>query len=88
MIGYIAGALTTIAFAPQLGKALKTRSTKDISLMMLVCSTTGMTLWLVHGLNINDLALIIANSVSITLTSCLLLFKIKNENLLSRKKTL
>jgi MtN3 and saliva related transmembrane protein len=41
MIGYIAGTLATIAFAPQLIKALKTKSTKEISLMMLLCSTTG-----------------------------------------------
>ncbi|MDK2912945.1 MAG: MtN3 and saliva related transrane protein, partial [Methanolobus sp.] len=34
-MGYIAGTLATIAFAPQLIKALKTKSTKEISLMML-----------------------------------------------------
>ncbi|MDD3247019.1 MAG: PQ-loop domain-containing transporter [Methanosarcina sp.] len=44
MIGYIAGALTTIAFAPQLIKALTTKSTKDVSLLMLLCSTSGMAL--------------------------------------------
>lgn len=44
MIGYIAGALTTIAFAPQLLQALTTKSTKDVSIMMLLCSTSGMVL--------------------------------------------
>ncbi|MDW7731216.1 MAG: SemiSWEET transporter [Methanolobus sp.] len=79
MIGYIAGTLTTIAFAPQLIKALKTRSTKDISLLMLLCSTTGMIFWLFHGISINDLALIIANSISVTLTSILLFYKVKKD---------
>lgn len=79
MIGYIAGTLTTIAFAPQLIKALKTKSTKDISLMMLLCSTTGMTFWLVHGLVINDYALIVANSISVALASALLFYKVKKD---------
>jgi MtN3 and saliva related transmembrane protein len=79
MIGYLAGTLTTLAFAPQLLKALKTKSTKDISLLMLLCSTTGMTLWLYHGLLIEDMALILANSVSIALASTLLVYKLKND---------
>ncbi|MFA0823788.1 MAG: SemiSWEET transporter [Methanomethylovorans sp.] len=79
MIGYLAGTLTTLAFAPQLLKALKTKSTKDISLLMLLCSTTGMTLWLYHGLLIKDMALILANSVSIALASMLLVYKLKKD---------
>lgn len=79
MIGYLAGTLTTLAFAPQLLKALKTKSTKDISLLMLLCSTTGMTLWLYHGLLIKDMALILANSISIALASTLLVYKLKND---------
>jgi MtN3 and saliva related transmembrane protein len=79
MIGYIAGALTTIAFAPQLLKALTTKSTKDVSLMMLLCSTAGMVLWLFHGILIKDPALVAANSISIVLAASLLGLKIKND---------
>lgn len=81
MIGYLAGTLTTLAFAPQLFKALKTKSTKDISLLMLLCSTTGMALWLYHGLLIKDIALISANSISIALSSTLLMYKLKKDYL-------
>lgn len=79
MIGYIAGALTTIAFAPQLIKALKTKSTKDVSLLMLFCSTSGMVLWLIHGIQVNDPAIIAANAVSILLAASLLGLKLKND---------
>jgi MtN3 and saliva related transmembrane protein len=79
MIGYIAGALTTVAFAPQLLKALKTKSTKDVSLMMLLCSTSGMVLWLFHGIIVKDQAIVAANSISIVLASSLLGLKIKND---------
>lgn len=79
MIGYIAGALTTIAFAPQVLKALNSKSTKDVSLMMLLCSTSGMILWLFHGVQVKDTALILANTVSFILASILLGLKIKND---------
>jgi MtN3 and saliva related transmembrane protein len=79
MIGYIAGALTTIAFAPQLIKALTTKSTKDVSLLMLLCSTSGMSLWLLHGIQVKDSAIIAANSVSIILAASLLGLKLKND---------
>ena len=79
MIGYIAGALTTIAFAPQLIKALTTKSTKDVSLLMLLCSTSGMALWLLYGIQVNDPAIIAANSVSVLLAASLLGLKLKND---------
>jgi MtN3 and saliva related transmembrane protein len=79
MIGYIAGALTTVAFAPQLLQALTTKSTKDVSLMMLLCSTSGMILWLIHGMLVKDPALVVANSVSVVLASSLLGLKLKND---------
>ena len=47
--------------------------------MMLLCSTSGMILWLFHGILIKDHALVVANSISIVLASSLLCLKIKNE---------
>ncbi|HEY3360800.1 MAG TPA: SemiSWEET transporter [Methanosarcina sp.] len=79
MIGYIAGTLTTVAFAPQLLRALNTKSTKDVSLMMLLCSTSGMLFWMLHGIQVNDPALIAANSISFVLTFLLLGLKLKND---------
>lgn len=38
-----------------------------------------MTFWLVHGLVINDYALIVANSISVALASALLFYKIKKD---------
>jgi len=79
MIGYIAGTLTTVAFAPQLIRALTTKSTKDVSLLMLLCSTSGMLLWMLHGILVKDPALIVANSISFVLASLLLGLKLKND---------
>lgn len=79
IIGYIAGALTTIAFAPQLQKALTTKSTTDVSLIMLLCSTSGMILWIFYGIQIKDPAIVVANSISVVLASSLLCLKLKND---------
>ena len=45
---------------------------------MLVCISVGMSLWLAHGLMINDPALVIANAGSLALALPLLILKLKN----------
>jgi MtN3 and saliva related transmembrane protein len=40
--------------------------------------TTGLFLWLVYGLLINDVPLILANSISLTLSLSVLLLKIRH----------
>lgn len=77
MLGFIAGTLTTAALAPQWVHSLRTRSTKDVSLAMLVCISVGMSLWLAHGLMIGDAALVIANAGSLALSLPLLILKLK-----------
>jgi MtN3 and saliva related transmembrane protein len=49
-IGFVAGALTTIAFLPQLQRTWRTKSADDMSLAMLLAFTTGVFLWLIYGL--------------------------------------
>ena len=39
-----------------------------------------MTLWLYHGLLIKDMALVLANSVSVALASTLLAYKLKKDH--------
>ncbi|MBF1054096.1 MAG: SemiSWEET transporter [Parvimonas sp.] len=77
MVGIIAGCLTTFALAPQVIKLMKYKNTKSISLIMCIMQITGVFLWLVHGLMINDFAVIFANAVSFIFISIILLYKIK-----------
>jgi MtN3 and saliva related transmembrane protein len=78
MLGFIAGTLTTAALVPQLVHSLRTGSTKDVSLAMLVCISVGMSLWLAHGLMIGDAALVIANAGSLGLALPMIILKLKN----------
>ncbi|MBZ2020477.1 SemiSWEET transporter [Streptococcus sanguinis] len=77
MIGSIAAVLTTFAFLPQVIKVIKTKDTESIALGMYLMQVVGIGLWLVHGLVIQDLPLISANSISLILSAIILAYKIK-----------
>lgn len=76
MIGSIAGVLTTGAFVPQVIKVIKTKDTKALSLSMYLLQVVGIILWLIHGIVIKDIALMMANGVTLCLSLIILSYKI------------
>ena len=76
-IGFFAAFCTTVAFLPQALKVYKTKSTKDISLLMFIIFTVGVFSWLVYGINISNMPIIIANSITLILSIFILFYKIK-----------
>lgn len=77
ILGYFAGALTTISFVPQVIKIWKTKSTKDISLITFIAFCLGVFLWMVYGIILRSLPVIIANSIGLVLGLIILILKIK-----------
>ncbi len=77
-LGAAAGLCTTISYLPQLVRAWRTRSTRDISLPMFSLLVFGITLWLVYGIVIADGPLIAANAVSLGFTSSILYLKLRH----------
>ncbi|MBM3422019.1 MAG: SemiSWEET transporter [Chlorobi bacterium] len=77
MLGFAAGIITTLALLPQALKIVATRQTRDISLVWAVSMNIGIVLWLLYGLEKNDLPMIGANSVSLALLFVILLFKLR-----------
>jgi MtN3 and saliva related transmembrane protein len=77
IIGLIAGALTTLAYVPQVVKVWRSRSARDISLGMFLLMNCGIALWLVYGLLIGSPGLIAANIVTLGLTAAVLVAKLK-----------
>jgi MtN3 and saliva related transmembrane protein len=75
-LGYFAGILTTIAFIPQVVKVWTSKRTSDISLIMFVVFTTGVLLWFIYGIIINDYALVITNLITFSLSLSILVAKI------------
>lgn len=76
-IGFTAGALTTIAFWPQLRRTWTTRSADDVSLAMLLTFTTGVFLWFVYGLLLKSWPIIVTNVVTFLLTAAILVLKLR-----------
>ena len=76
-LGLIAGALTTLAYVPQVLKVWRSRSARDISLGMFLLMNCGIALWLVYGLLIGSPGLIAANVVTLGLTASVLVAKLK-----------
>lgn len=77
MIGTIAAILTTLSFVPQAWQVIKTKDTSGISLGMYTMFVAGVFLWVVHGVNIQDYALIGANVVTFIFAAVILTYKIK-----------
>ena len=77
IIGYVAATLTTLAFAPQVVKTWRSRSSGDLSLPMLVFFTLGVSLWLVYGVLLRLIPVIVANAVTLLLTGVLLALKLR-----------
>ncbi|MFA6521176.1 MAG: SemiSWEET transporter [Candidatus Gracilibacteria bacterium] len=76
-IGIMAGICTTVSLVPQVIKTLKTKSAKDVSLLMFVIFSMGVLLWLVYGFIINSISMIVANCVTFVLAAIILVAKVK-----------
>ena len=77
ILGFAAACLTTLAFLPQLIQIIKTKSTKDISLLTFCGFTLGVFLWLVYGILMNAWPIIFANTITLVLSILILFFKLK-----------
>ena len=77
ILGLVAACLTTFSFLPQVIKVVKTKHTKDLSLLMYSIISVGIILWLVYGLIIMDIPLIFANAISLVFTATILVYKLK-----------
>ena len=78
LVGYAAAICTTAAYLPQVMRAWRTKSTADISLGMFSLMTLGVALWTVYGIAIASWPVILANGVTLVLTSAILLLKLRH----------
>ena len=76
--GYLAAAMTTLAFIPQAVQTIRTRDTRSISLGMYVVFTIGIAFWLVYGIALGSMPMILSNLVTFLLSATILGLKIKH----------
>ncbi len=79
LVGFLAGALTTTAFVPQVLKTWRSRSAADLSLGMLIVFTMGVALWIAYGLMMGAAPVIVSNVVTFGLAASLLAMKLRWE---------
>lgn len=72
LLGFIAGACTTIAVIPQLIKTWRTKNVVDVSPIMFSILILGVGLWVVYGVIKKDLPIIITNGISFALNFTML----------------
>jgi MtN3 and saliva related transmembrane protein len=75
ILGFAAGAITSVGFIPQLIRGYSTKRLDDISYWMPLVLACGMSLWLTYGILRNDLAIIIANAFGVACNFLLVAMK-------------
>lgn len=77
ILGFVAGALTTIAFVPQVIKIWKSKHARDISMGTFAIFSMGVALWLWYGIQLGAVPIILANAITLLLSLTILFFKLK-----------
>jgi MtN3 and saliva related transmembrane protein len=76
-LGFIAGALTTLSFLPQVIRSYRTRSVASFSWGWLMLFAGGVSAWTCYGVFRGDLAIVWTNAVTLVLVVFLILLRIR-----------
>ncbi len=76
VIGTLAATASTLSFAPQAWKIVKSRHTADISVGMYVLTVAGFTLWTTYGVMLGAWPLIASNAICLVLSAFILTMKL------------
>jgi len=73
--GFIAAALTTVAFLPQVIKTWRTKKAEDVSTMMLLMFITGLLFWIIYAIQTHSLPVLMANIITFIFNLIILTLK-------------
>ncbi len=77
ILGYTAGAITSLTFLPQVIKTWKDKSAKDISMNMFLIAATNEVMWIVYGVLLKNWVIIATNSVVLIMSLIMITFKLR-----------
>jgi MtN3 and saliva related transmembrane protein len=77
ILGYSAGAVTTLTFLPQVIKTWKERSAKDVSLWMFIIAATNEVMWIGYGVLRDDWVIILTNAIVLFLSFTMIYLKFR-----------
>lgn len=76
ILGFVAGALTTLSFVPQVIRVYRNRSGRDVSAWMMLLMVVGTLSWLGYGLMLGAASIVVANIVTCSLAVAILILKL------------
>ena len=79
IVGIAAGILILSGWVPQIIKGYKTKRLNDVSSYLMICIFAGAVLWLVYGIEIDDVYVMGVNVAAMFLTMTVLYMKLKYE---------
>lgn len=77
ILGYTAGAITSLTFLPQVLKTWKAKSAKDVSLLMFVIAAINEAMWIVYGAMLNNWVIILTNAIVLVMSLIMIVLKLK-----------
>lgn len=80
LIAILAPSLNAFQILPQLVKTWTTKSVSNLSLYTILLMFVTNILWLLHGININDNALMISGAAALTINLLLMLLFLMYQN--------
>ncbi len=80
IIGVLATIITTVSLLPQVIKIYRSKSSKDISAGMYTVFCVGIGLWAIYGVFIQDIVIVIANTLGFIQGAAILVLKFKYKN--------
>lgn len=76
LIGYVAAVLTVAAFVPQAYQAIRTRKTRDLSLITYATLIVTGTLWSIYGFGLHSPSIYVTNIIVALLAFTICVMKI------------
>ena len=77
LLGYSAGAITSLTFLPQVIKTWKLKSAKDVSLWMFIIAALNEIMWVWYGILLNNWVIISTNLAVLIMSVTMIGFKLK-----------
>ena len=68
ILGYSAGAITSLTFLPQVIKTWKEKSAKDISLLMFLIAAINEVMWIWYGALLDNWVIILTNAIVLSMS--------------------
>jgi MtN3 and saliva related transmembrane protein len=77
ILGYAAGAITSLTFLPQVIKTWKEKSAKDVSLLMFIIAAINEVMWIAYGALLNNWVIILTNAIVLAMSLTMIFLKLR-----------